>query len=95
MKMQEKSEQFVKLLGKIRLHDWIERKHISFNQTETALILEVLERRERELENHKKWYAANSERLKKKSSARYYANKTKICEQKKQKRVMGAFKAYG
>lgn len=93
--MREKSEQYINILGKIRVHDWIEKKRISFNQDETAIILELLERRERELENHKKWYAANSERLKKKSSDRYYANKTKICEQKKQKRVMGAFKAYG
>lgn len=93
--MQEISKQYLNIMARIQVHDWIESKKISFNQDDAALILELIERREKQLEDHRARYAANSEEMKRKSSENYYANKTKICEQKKQKRVMGAFKAYG
>ena len=93
--MREISKNYLKIMARIQVHDWGEQKKISFNEADAALILELIERREKELEGHRARYAANSEEMKRKSSERYYANKTKICEQKKQKRVMGAFKAYG
>lgn len=93
--MQEISKNYLKIMARIQVHDWEEQKKISFNEADAALILELIERREKELESHRARYAANSEEMKRKSSERYYTNKTKICEQKKQKRVMGAFKAYG
>lgn len=93
--MQEISKQYLNIMARIQVHDWIESKKISFNQDDAALILELIERRERQLEDHRARYSANSEEMKKKSSERYYKNKVKTCQQKKQKRMMGAFKAYG
>lgn len=86
--MQEVSEKYKHIIKKLKGYDWEDQQKISFNRTEAGLILELLERRERQLEKHRERYKANSEVLKKQSSDRYYANKEKI----KARRLAEVFK---
>ena len=80
-----KREQCIELIDKIESHDWTNYKCCGFDRTETAILLQLLQKWKRESDRHKKDYSENSDYYKKINSDRYYKNKTKISEGRKTK----------
>lgn len=89
-----KSEGYAEIIDKIKGNDWINFKVIGIDRYEAALILEVLEKKLKESERRHKAYMNNSEELKRKSSERYYANKAKISQERKEKYIVSKLEVF-
>ena len=80
-----KREQCIELIDRIESHDWNNFKSCGFDKTETAVLLQLLQKWMSESNRHKREYAENSDYYKKVNSDRYYAKKDKESQRRKKK----------
>jgi len=92
--MQEKSIRYAEIREKLQANDWINFKRVGLDRTEAALIIELLEKRQKELDRQKKRYENNREERQKESRERYYANKLKINEGRKKQYVVSKLEVF-
>ena len=78
-------EQCAALIDKIETHSWKQYRFCAFDQKEADVLLQLLQKWMSESNRHQKEYAENSDYYKKINSDRYYANKAKINQGRKDK----------